>query len=353
MRNTLSLLDFAHSITTVGQDITIIGQGECGIGKSTALKLAANTLTNHIPVYIDCCLLDVGDLAIPTVVKENDTLVTHFAPNARFKFHQDKPVIVMLDEIGKASKPVKNALLTLMLEHRIGSHHLPSGSIVFGTTNLASEGLGDLLEAHARNRVCMVDIAKPNADAWLKWSIDNGIAAQVNAWVKQYPHCLASYTDGGQDDNPYIQHGSKTKAAAFVTPRSLEKASNIIKQRSKLGHETTLALLAGTIGLSAAKDMSCYVDVADELTPYADVVENPEKSKLPSNPVACSVMVFGAAAYISDAKAFTAIHKYINRLDPEFQALFARSVMTSDRLQPIALADTKFAKWAMDNAYIF
>lgn len=32
-------------------------------------------------------------------------------------------------------KAVKNMLLTLMLEHRIGDHYLPEGSIVFGRSN--------------------------------------------------------------------------------------------------------------------------------------------------------------------------------------------------------------------------
>jgi len=43
------------------------------------------------------------------------------------------PVIIMLDEIGKAMEGGrKNALLTLMLEHRIGDSYAPErGSIVF------------------------------------------------------------------------------------------------------------------------------------------------------------------------------------------------------------------------------
>ena len=32
---------------------------------------------------------------------DNKFKVTKFAPNARFKMHMNKPVIVMLDEIGK------------------------------------------------------------------------------------------------------------------------------------------------------------------------------------------------------------------------------------------------------------
>jgi len=151
--SSVSLSEFAHSIGTVGKDVTIIGRGEPGIGKSSMLKVLQNVYPDYEVAYIDCTLLDLGDFALPYTEVLSDMKVTKFAPNARFKFHSDKPVIIMLDEIGKAMKAVKNVLLTLMLEHRIGDNYAPKGSIVFGTSNLMSDGVGDMLEAHARNRI--------------------------------------------------------------------------------------------------------------------------------------------------------------------------------------------------------
>ena len=155
----VSLTEFAQAINTVGNQVTIIGQGEPGIGKSAMLKVLQKQNPDYNVAYIDCTLLDLGDFALPyTETVENELTgvnkkVTKFAPNARFRMHEGKPVIVMLDEIGKAMKAVKNVLLTLMLEHRIGDDYLPKGSVVFGTTNLLTDGVGDMLEAPARNRV--------------------------------------------------------------------------------------------------------------------------------------------------------------------------------------------------------
>jgi hypothetical protein len=197
--SSVSLRDFAMAIHTVGRDVTIIGQGEPGIGKSAMLKFVGEMNPDMQTAYIDCTLLDLGDFALPfTETVENKltdvnksgtvTKVTKFAPNARFMLHTDKPVIIMLDEIGKAMKSVKNVLLTLMLEHRIGDSYLPDGSIVFGTTNLASDNVGDMLEAHARNRVAFVTVAKPDADEWIEnYAIPHGIEPTVIAWVKQFP----------------------------------------------------------------------------------------------------------------------------------------------------------------------
>jgi hypothetical protein len=253
--SSLSLNEFANAVATVGQDVTIIGQGEPGIGKSSMLKVLAQRLPHYETAYIDCTLLDLGDFALPYTelasTQRPNLKVTQFAPNARFKFQSDKPVIIMLDEIGKAMKAVKNVLLTLMLEKRIGDVKLPEGSIVFGTTNLATDGVGDSLEAHARNRVCFVTVRKPSAgftadgsvesDSWGAWALENDIAPEIIAWVKQFPHALESYTDKAQKDNPYIFNPTRAGQSAFVTPRSLEKASHIAKKRAILGDSVTIS----------------------------------------------------------------------------------------------------------------
>jgi len=65
----VSLREFAHGIGTVGGDVTIIGQGEPGIGKSSMLKVLAQTYPDYEIAYIDCTLLDLGDFALPYTVQ--------------------------------------------------------------------------------------------------------------------------------------------------------------------------------------------------------------------------------------------------------------------------------------------
>ena len=87
--SSLSLNEFANAIATVGSDVTIIGQGEPGIGKSSMLKTVAKRFPDYELAYIDCTLLDLGDFALPyTELASGDSnlKVTKFAPNARFKF---------------------------------------------------------------------------------------------------------------------------------------------------------------------------------------------------------------------------------------------------------------------------
>jgi len=348
----VSLVEFAHSIGVVGKDVTIIGRGEPGIGKSSMLKVLEKRYPSYEIAYIDCTLLDLGDFALPYTEQISDGLkVTKFAPNARFKMQCDKPVIVMLDEIGKAMKAVKNVLLTLMLEHRIGDHYLPEGSIVFGTSNLLSDGVGDMLEAHARNRICEVVVRKPDADEWIDWALKSDIAPEVIAWVKQFPHSLSSYTDGSQKDNPYIFNPTKAGQNAVVTPRSLEKASHIAKQRAELGDGLTISLLSGTIGESASRDMQAFFTVVDKMPTWDSVIASPATAKMPDDAVAKCIMVFSAIARV-EKDTLSKWLTYGKRMDMEWQALFATSVMKSNK-QSFCVMNSDFKDWALKNQWLF
>lgn len=361
--STVSLNEFATLIQNVGQHVTVIGQGEPGTGKSSMLRELAKRMPEYDTAYIDCTLLDLGDLALPYTEQVGSMRVVQFAPNARFKFHVDRPVIVMLDEIGKAMKSVKNALLTLMLEKRLGDCHLPEGSIVFGTTNLTTDGVGDALEAHVRNRVCMVTIRKPHAgfnadgsvdpDSWGAWALDNNIAPEVIAWVKQFPHALASYTDGDQKDNPYIFNPVRAGQAAFVSPRSLEKASYISKARAVVGEAPTISALAGTIGESAARDMQAFFTVVDKLPTWEVIQQSPDTAIVPDDVVAKCILVFSAITRIKTSAELDNWLVYSDRLDKELQALFARTIANSKAKSSLALGNRNFIKWATTNEWLF
>jgi MoxR-like ATPase len=169
-------------------------QGEPGIGKSSLLKTLAASLPEHEVAYIDVPNMDLGDIAMPVI--DHETRTTRYYPNSRFKIHLGKPVITMLDEYTKGPDPVKN-MLHPMLEvsnPRLGDIFLLDQSITFLTGNLSSDGVGDNLKAHSRNRIIPLMVRKPDADEWLEWAINNDIEPLIMAWVRQYPQALQSYS---------------------------------------------------------------------------------------------------------------------------------------------------------------
>ena len=321
-------------------------QGEPGIGKSSLLESIASGL-GYEHAYIDVPNMDLGDIAMPVI--DHDSKTTRYYPNARFKVHEGKPLVVMLDEFTKGADPVKN-MLHPMLEKanpRLGDLPLAKDTIVFLTGNLTTDGVGDSLKAHSRNRLVPVTISKPTAEEWLNWAIPKGIEAEVCAWVSQYPHALASYTDPGQADNPYIYNPRKAMNA-FVSPRSLETASNIVRTRKENDADTVIAALTGAVGESAARDLQAYIEFSDQLPTWDETIKDPAKTKVPTSPGACAIVVFGAIARV-EKDTITPFMEYLERFDAEWQAVFAINIAKAPSKQSIAFSCKAFANWVAKN----
>lgn len=350
---TITLAQAATTIEACGPDTTVLLQGQPGIGKSDLLKTLSRRMPDYHVAYIDVANLDLGDLAMPVVDK--DRMVTTYAPNARFgvAVGQGKPVLLMLDELGKASRPVMNMLLPVILERRIGDRMLPPGSVVFGTTNLATDGVGDSVPAHAYNRMTVMRVANPSADEWLAWASANDIAPEIMAFAKQYPQVFDCYADMDKTDkNPYVFDPRTGNIKAFCSPRSLAKASNLVKRREVLGG-ALLPSLAGTVGEAAARDMEALVHLADQIPTYDAVVKSPEKAKLPEGAGASFLMSFMLAGRVQ-ADTLDAVMTYVGRWDNfEATALFLSTLASNPAKVSMACKNREFTKRAAEYGKFF
>ena len=320
--NALTLSQVTQRIAKVGHLRTILVRGQPGVGKSTILKSLANQFPDYQPVYIDVANLDLGSLALPMFT---DRGTSTFAPNERYGIVRgsSRPLIVMLDEITKASSTaVLNMLLPVMLERRFEDIPLPAGSIVFGTGNLLSDGVGDKFPAHACNRVTEIDMTNPTAEEWLAWAQDNDIHPVVQLFAKKFPQVFDRYDLTEDTDNPYIFDPRKGQVRQFVTPRSLHAASDILW--SFEGDTTPMlemideitSTLAGTFGAAAAHSVRGLVLMGDRIPDLKDVVKNPNGAALPADG---AVAYMAALRYASSVKPaqIEALMMYLKRWEAE------------------------------------
>ncbi len=340
----VNLSQAATVIRAVGTTNTVILRGQPGVGKSAALPALARELPDYIPCYIDVANLDLGDLGMPVIDRE--AMLTHYAPNARFGLSKsnNRPLIIMLDELGKASRPVLNMLLPLINEHRLADVPLPTGSIVFATTNLDTDGVGDNIPAHAYNRMTELVVANPTCDEWLHWAADNDIAPEMMAFAKQNPEVFQCYTDLGRNEkNPYIFNPLTGNTRTFCSPRSMERGSNIIKQRGVLG-DAFLPALAGTIGESAAQLMVALVNLADSLPLYENIVKDPHKTKVPKEDAvgAMFILAFMLANRVTEDD-LDAVMVYAERITSfEAYSLFVSSLAGNKSKVAMACKNRRF-----------
>lgn len=350
-------------------------QGDLGTGKSSLLKMFMEDgdFKDYSFAYFDCTTKDVGDISLPDLQavglldsSEQDPNAdgfdkfVRFLPNEELKLHEGKPIVLMIDEFGKALPPVKNALLRLIQERSFGNTPLPEGSIVFLTTNLGAEGVGDLLKPHERNRMTVIMTRKPTADEWLEdFAIPNGVHELVCLWARENPAAFESFVDvDNPEDNPYIFHPARPEPA-FVTPRSLHKASNWMhvhdQYPNEVDHEALQSLLIGTIGMRAALDFASFAKLVDQLPTMKDIAENPDTAKVPTS---------GSAAFLLTFKALTSLNrefgpgwfKYMTKLPEECQGMFANGVAAKKypaEKRKIAFTNADFKKWSQENMHLF
>ena len=350
----LSLDQAADLMLAVGHKRTILTQGHMGTGKSSLLSALAGRLPKHTPCYFDCTTKDLGDIMIPKMKELDDQDFVRFATNEELGLHlRDQPIILMIDEYGKANPMVKLALLRLMLERKVGSYELHPASIVFATTNLGAEGVGDLLPPHARNRITVTTVRKPSNMEWIEWAINNGVDPTLLAWCKDNPQLFHGFEDiKNPDENPYIYH-PKSQRSAFVTPRSLEAASDILKEREFFDDQTLTAALMGTIGERGAMDLMAFVKLADQLPSLDSIKTSPMSAKVPESAAAVCMVVYRTLATI-ERDWCDSWMDYMGRLDMEAQGLFANGVRTPKYArQSLVMQNKKFVDWARQNNYLF
>ena len=346
--NPITLAQARVAIRTLGATITAIIKGEPGCGKTTLLKMLKEDMGDGYDyIYVDCPVKDVGDtvMSVPT---HDRTRLTQVVSDL-FMLDSPKPKVIMLDEFMKTPKLLQTMWTRLMLERTVGDHVLPVGSIVFATSNNASDGVGDSMLAHAGNRVTIYNLRKSNASEWNIWATDNDIAPEIRACVAMNPRMMASYLDGGQEENALIFNPSR-KELSFVTGRSLAKCDPIVRNRQVLGDVLTKASLAGTIGAAAAELMSAFLSLASELVSVKDVIADPDNVRMPEKPAALFMMMFNAIDTIETQDELASFMKFLNRIkSSEIQSVFFTMAMQSKRVGKLAVRNEQIKDWAKNN----
>jgi len=342
----------ANFIKNVGGKRTVLIFGENGIGKTAIHSHLCQDpdFDKHIKVDpIDCTQLSDGSLFMPDLDRERG--VSTELPNERLgvsKTNQKgienaRPVLGMFDEIAKVPQFVKNMIAPIAYERRAGKYKMPEGSVWFAASNLSVEGLGDLLQAHLRNRIVVTYMRKANTQEWLNnFAIPRGLNPIMLACVEEHPLVGDSFLDyrtGGkhegknlEKDNPHIFNPDVVQDA-YASWRSIHAACDILDVMDNLDSDTLRASLEGTVGKTFASVLDSFIRFGKQLPPINSIKTNPDTTPLPSNKLAQQVQVFQFITRTEnrdDAQAFT---KYVLRMQPEMQSLFCRRVADSERVK--------------------
>jgi hypothetical protein len=347
--NPLNINECADFVFHVAQNRTVFVRGYMGWGK-TSIRHILKTRSNNYSVYLDATRLDLGDLWIPAIRDVNsDAACVKFVPNEELGIHFGKPIDLLIDEFGKANRSVQNALLRLMLERE----YLPEGSRVWVTSNLASENVGDVMLPHVLNRIVQIDMRKSTAEEWMQWAIQANCDPVLIAACNELPEFFAAFTDyKDPKQNEFIHDPRDPSRKAFVTGRSLEAASDILKLRNVLGEKSTFAGVCGAIGAPAAHKLMAYITLGDSLTSYEQIVANPATAPVPSGTAARIMLVVKCVQKV-EPQDFASVFAYIQRFPKEMAAMFANQIMSMPSKQSWLVTNASFTKYATQNFGLF
>jgi hypothetical protein len=358
--NKVSLHQAGNFIAAMGRKRTTLVRGPMGSGKSSLLAVLGKRFPTHACVYFDCTTKTVGDIAIPKFATVDTQGYVTFVPHEELGLHLRKPLILMIDELGKADPGVLKAMLRLMLE-RVGPGGIPlhKESLVFATTNMAAEGLGDMIPAHARNRIIILNTRTSTAEEWVEnFAINAGVHPAVQKWVTETPQVFADFDDvRNPEDNPHIFHPN-VQRESFCTGRSIHAASDILIEAEDnpdlIDEQSLLAGLMGTIGASSAADLMIWYKMSQQMPSVASIKADPMSAKVPSSS-AVRCMIITKVLGMVDREFIDPWMTYLGRLPTEEQALFANGVVakTYDTTrQQIVMTSPGYRDWAMANNYL-
>ena len=349
---TVSIAELRKLIPIIGTSLTPVIVSEPGVGKTSLLKMMEEDLGDKYDyIYVDCPVKDMSDIGM--VIPNHSTKTLEYYIASLFKMDSPKPKVICLDELMKAPKLLQVIFTRMMLERMAGDEPLPKGSILFATSNNSSDGVGDSMLAHAGNRVCIMKMAKPTVKEWLLWASESGVHRSVRSFVGVTPSCLASYLTGDQDDNPYIFNPKKPQMS-FVSPRSLAKCSIIVENKNALGENATMVALAGTVGISAAKQMSAFLSLESQLPDFKDIIKAPNSIDVPRDMSALLMLMFQAIDVVETQDELAKFMLFVKRVaSEEVQAIFFTMVMRAKRTVKLARNNEEVKQWAVNNHELF
>jgi hypothetical protein len=351
----LTIKEVSQSIALFGREYAYLILGEPGIGKSAVLynlpyilekKPEDESSYKYDYIYLDGPTLDLGDVMLKMPEKETQELVTYFAK--MIKIGNGRPKVIMIDELGKCPRLTKLIFTRLIHEKILGDVALHPDSIVFATSNNSSDGVGDVFQAHEMNRQCVVQMQKPDAETWVPWAAEQGVDASLRAWVQQNPTVLASYSDGGQEENPYIFNPARKQA--FVSPRSLFKASKVVSLRGRVSDNILQASLQGLLGVAAAHSLIGFFVFDKEVVDAKVILADPENAPIPASISALYLQLQKVVDAIKTQDHITAFVTYVKRAkSQELMTVFATALHENKNLTRLAFTNNDLRNWSMKN----
>lgn len=237
-----------------------------------------------------------------------------------------------MDDLGQAPPSVQAAKMQLLLAKAIGNHKLPDTVTFVAATNRRVDraAVSGILEPVKSRFLSIVEL-EPNLDDWCDWANTHDIHPLVVAFLRFQPDLL-----------------SKFQASADLTnspmPRTWHHVSQILEL--KLPQNIQHQAICGAVGEGAGTEVSAFFKIWMELPNIDEMLKNPEKAKIPTEPAVLYALA-GALAHKTTALNFGSVAIIVQKMMKAQQGEFGvLTVRDASKRHPEIANTTAFAKLA-------
>ncbi len=238
--------------------------GHFGVGKTDLMREIAEE-TNRRLVILILSQMEPGDLIGLPARGEDRTVF--LKPDW---WPDDENTILLLDEINRAHRSIRNAIMQLLIDRRIHNHILPDGVWISAAMNPPDDEYDQaelITDPAFISRFFVLEIT-PDPNEWIEWAKRKKINSDVVNFIRDYPEFLMA------DRNVSI------KAELKPSPRSWYKLGRVLSKLSEDDIEKYgYTLAAGIVGPEAAKAFydsflsNKVIPSAERLLLYGDMAE--------------------------------------------------------------------------------
>ena len=216
-----------------------------------------------------------------------------------------------------------------MLDRKVGEYELPEGASLIACGNRENDrGVVHRMPTPLASRFVHLEI-RVDAEDWLAWGAEQGIAPEVLFFVSMRPELLHVFDP-------------QSNEKAFCCPRTWEMVSNVVNRRASLDASVERALFRGTVGEAAAVEFSAFLKVWRELPHPRAVIDDPANALVPENASAL-IALCGSLYRMADDITLDAIVTYAKRLRREVGEFLVGSCIRRD---PDLQRSPAFIRWA-------
>ena len=254
-----------NHVTAVRKPVLL--RGRHGIGKSTVVYQYAAQKDMEV-VERRASQMTEGDLVgLPTI----DAGSTRFNPPDWFKAACDRPVVLFLDEVDRATLEVRQGIFELTDSRKLNGHKLHDDTLIFAAVNGGEHGaqyqVGEMDPAEL-DRWTVFDI-EPSVEDWLAWANDSKISKEIFNFINQNRTHL-EHTDDFEPNKVYPSR------------RSWERLDQCLSQAGLLedASPALFNLTSAFVGFEAAVAFNDFVQNYDRQVSTDDILVKGDFSKL-------------------------------------------------------------------------